>query len=55
MAEQGHPDGEEGTEAYFALIYDRALLSEEAQETDKALSLFREIQSWNPVYRGHLR
>jgi tetratricopeptide (TPR) repeat protein len=42
----------EGTEPYFALIYDRALLSEEAQETDKALSLFREIQNWNPVYRG---
>jgi hypothetical protein len=30
----------EGTEPYFALIYDRALLSEEAQETDKALSLY---------------
>lgn len=42
----------EGTEPYFALIYDRALLSEEAQETEKALSLFREIQNWNPVYRG---
>ena len=42
----------QGTETYFALIYDRALLSEEAHETDKALSLFREIQSWNPVYRG---
>jgi tetratricopeptide (TPR) repeat protein len=42
----------EGTESYFALIYDRALLSEEAQETEKALSLFREIQNWNPVYRG---
>ena len=43
---------EEGTEAYFALIYDRASLSEEAQETDKALSLFKEIQTWNPAYRG---
>ncbi|HEX2694823.1 MAG TPA: tetratricopeptide repeat protein, partial [Acidobacteriota bacterium] len=42
----------EGTEPYFALIYDRALLSEEAQETEKALFLFREIQNWNPVYRG---
>ena len=42
----------EGTEPYFALIYDRALLSEEAQETEKALSLYREIQNWNPVYRG---
>lgn len=42
----------EGTEAYFALIYDRASLSEEAQETDKALSLFKEIQTWNPTYRG---
>jgi tetratricopeptide (TPR) repeat protein len=42
----------EGTEPYFALIYDRALLSEEAQETDKALSLYREIQTWNPAYRG---
>ncbi len=42
----------EGTEPYFALIYDRALLSEEAEQTDKALSLYREIQSWNPVYRG---
>jgi len=42
----------EGTETYFALIYDRALLSEDAHETDKALSLFREIQNWNPVYRG---
>ena len=42
----------EGTEAYFALLYDRAILSEEAQETDKALSLFKEIQTWNPAYRG---
>jgi tetratricopeptide (TPR) repeat protein len=42
----------EGTEPYFALIYDRALLSEEAQETDKALSLYKEIQTWNPAYRG---
>ena len=42
----------EGTEAYFALIYDRAILSEDAQETDKALSLFKEIQTWNPAYRG---
>ena len=42
----------EGTEAYFALTYDRAILSEEAQETDKALSLFKEIQTWNPAYRG---
>jgi tetratricopeptide (TPR) repeat protein len=42
----------EGTEPYFALIYDRALLSEEAEETEKALSLYREIQNWNPVYRG---
>ncbi|TRZ89482.1 hypothetical protein D4R89_06045 [bacterium] len=42
----------EGTEAYFALIYDRAILSEDAQEIDKALSLFKEIQTWNPAYRG---
>jgi tetratricopeptide (TPR) repeat protein len=42
----------EGTEPYFALIYDRALLHEEAHETEKALSLYREVQVWNPVYRG---
>jgi tetratricopeptide (TPR) repeat protein len=42
----------EGTEPYFALVYDRALLSEEALETEKALSLYREVQNWNPVYRG---
>jgi tetratricopeptide (TPR) repeat protein len=42
----------EGTEPYFALIYDRAVLSEEAREIEKALSLYREIQNWNPVYRG---
>jgi hypothetical protein len=42
MAEQGHPDGEGGH---------GALLSEEAQETEKALSLYREIQNWNPAYR----
>jgi tetratricopeptide (TPR) repeat protein len=42
----------EGTEPYFALVYDRALISEEAQETEKALSLYRKIQIWNPVYRG---
>jgi tetratricopeptide (TPR) repeat protein len=42
----------EGTEAYFALTYDRAILSEEAQEIDKALTLFKEIQNWNPAYRG---
>jgi tetratricopeptide (TPR) repeat protein len=42
----------EGTEPYFALLYDRALLSEEAHEMDKALSLYKEIQTWNPNYRG---
>ncbi len=42
----------EGTEPYFALLYDRAILSEEARETDKALSIYKEIQTWNPAYRG---
>jgi tetratricopeptide (TPR) repeat protein len=42
----------EGSESYFALVYDRALLSEDASETDKALSLYKEIQLWNPAYRG---
>ncbi len=42
----------EGTEPYFALLYDRALLSEAAKDPEKALSLYREIQNWNPAYRG---
>jgi tetratricopeptide (TPR) repeat protein len=56
------PDGEkwlkkalvlarEGTDQYYALEFDLAELYEQASDKTKALSLFKEILSWNPGYR----
>jgi tetratricopeptide (TPR) repeat protein len=57
------PDGEkwlkkalvlarEGTDQYYALEFDLAELYEQSSDRTKALSLFKEILSWNPGYRN---
>jgi tetratricopeptide (TPR) repeat protein len=57
------PDGEkwlkkalvlarEGTDQYYALEFDLAELYELSSDKTKALSLFKEILSWNPGYRN---
>lgn len=57
------PDGEkwlkkalvlarEGSDQYYALEFDLAELYEQASDRDKALSLYREVMSWNSGYRN---
>jgi tetratricopeptide (TPR) repeat protein len=57
------PDGEkwlkkalvlarEGTDQYYALEFDLAELYELSSDKTKALSLFKDILSWNPGYRN---
>jgi tetratricopeptide (TPR) repeat protein len=41
-----------GTDQYFALMFDLGLTYEQAADFDKALSIYRDIQSWNPTYRS---
>jgi len=41
-----------GTDQYFALMFDLGLIYEKAGEVEKALNIYREIQSWNPAYRS---
>ncbi|HEK86557.1 MAG: tetratricopeptide repeat protein [Candidatus Saccharicenans sp.] len=41
-----------GTDQYFALMFDLGLIYEQAKDYEKALSVYREIQSWNPSYRS---
>jgi len=57
------PDGEkwlkkalvlarEGSDQYYALEVDLAELYERAADREKALSLYKDVLSWNPGYRG---
>ena len=57
------PDGEkwlkkalvlarEGSDQYYALEFDLAELYELALDRDKALSLYKDVHSWNPGYRN---
>jgi len=41
----------EGSEPYFALMYEMASLCEDTRDHGRALSLYREIRQWNPGYR----
>lgn len=41
----------EGTESYFALEFELARLYEDLQDRENALSLYKEVRSWNPAYR----
>jgi len=41
----------EGSEQYYALVYDLAGIVEGAENRDKAIALFREVRAWNPGYR----
>jgi tetratricopeptide (TPR) repeat protein len=42
----------EGTDQYYALEFELAEIHEQASDTTKALSLFKEIRSWNPDFRN---
>jgi tetratricopeptide (TPR) repeat protein len=42
----------QGTDQYYALLYELAEIHEESDDREKALSLFREIRAWNPGYRN---
>ncbi|HVP91655.1 MAG TPA: tetratricopeptide repeat protein [Terriglobales bacterium] len=57
------PDGEkwlkkalvlarEGSDQYYALEFDLAELYEQASDKDRALSLYKDVLSWNPGYRN---
>jgi len=41
-----------GTDQYFALMFDLGLIYEQAKDYEKALSIYRDIQSWDPAYRS---
>ena len=41
----------EGSEQYYALVYELAGVVEGAEDRDKAVSLLREVRTWNPGYR----
>ncbi|HOE13969.1 MAG TPA: tetratricopeptide repeat protein [Candidatus Saccharicenans sp.] len=41
-----------GTDQYFALMFDLGMIYEQSKEYDKALSIYRDIQSWNPAYQS---
>ncbi|HRD01925.1 MAG TPA: tetratricopeptide repeat protein [Candidatus Saccharicenans sp.] len=41
-----------GTDQYFALMFDLGMIYEQSKEFDKALSIYRDIQSWNPAYQS---
>ncbi len=42
----------EGTDVYYALIFELAEIHEEADEREKAIALFKQIRDWNPGYRS---
>ncbi|MDY0230960.1 MAG: tetratricopeptide repeat protein [Candidatus Saccharicenans sp.] len=41
-----------GSDQYFALMFDLGLIYAQDGDLEKALSVYREIQSWNPAYRN---
>lgn len=42
----------QGTDQYYALLYELAEIMEESDDREKALSLFKQIYDWNPGYRN---
>jgi len=42
----------DGTDQYYALLFELAEILEESGDREKAVALFREIRDWNPGYRG---
>jgi tetratricopeptide (TPR) repeat protein len=42
----------QGTDQYYALLYELAEIVEESDDREKALSLFKQIYDWNPGYRN---
>jgi tetratricopeptide (TPR) repeat protein len=43
---------EQGTDQYYALLYELAEIFEESDDREKAISLFKQIYDWNPGYRN---
>ena len=41
-----------GSEQYYSLEFDLGELMEQTNERERALSIFREVQGWNPGYRN---
>ncbi|MDD8021180.1 MAG: tetratricopeptide repeat protein [Acidobacteriota bacterium] len=41
-----------GTDQYFALMFDLGMIYEQNKEFDKALAIYRDIQSWDPAYHS---
>jgi len=42
----------QGTDQYYALLYELAEIHEESDDREKAISLFKQIHDWNPGYRN---
>jgi tetratricopeptide (TPR) repeat protein len=42
----------QGTDQYYALLYELAEIMEESDNREKAISLFKQICDWNPGYRN---
>ncbi|HUT08743.1 MAG TPA: tetratricopeptide repeat protein [Candidatus Latescibacteria bacterium] len=42
----------QGTDQYYALIYELAEIQEESGNREQAISLFKQIYDWNPGYRN---
>ncbi|MCJ7486369.1 MAG: tetratricopeptide repeat protein [Candidatus Aminicenantes bacterium] len=42
----------QGTDQYYALLYELAEIMEESDNREKAISLFKQIYDWNPGYRN---
>jgi tetratricopeptide (TPR) repeat protein len=50
--EQAFEMTQRGSEQYFVLTYDLAILYEDMNENQKAISLYREVKAWNPKHRN---
>jgi tetratricopeptide (TPR) repeat protein len=42
---------EKGSDAYFAVRYEQAVLLEEMNEPEKAITIYQEVKAWNPGFR----
>jgi len=43
---------EKGSDQYYTLTYDLAVLLEDMNENQKAISLYREVKTWDPKHRN---
>jgi tetratricopeptide (TPR) repeat protein len=42
----------EGTDQFYALVFELAEIHEEADDREQAIALFKQIRDWNPGYRN---